>query len=155
PVLWLIRLMTFDPNRIDVEKRKTIGQKRAYHPSDLQALLEARAMRRAARLRCSSNFLMPYACIGGLGRFFVGIGLTIGAARTISLAFQSISWPAVNGTVTRSENVPENPRQTAWHAEIRYEFELNGKTYKSDNLWYGSLQKAEANAKRYPLNSAV
>jgi len=103
----------------------------------------------------------------GLVFIAVGFGLAWFARRTWKLASASQTWPKTTGKVLRSyvEESEHTDQQdntvTMYHAQVRYEFEVDGLRYEGQRIQFGGpagtgvIAKAQAIAARYPVDSAV
>lgn len=68
------------------------------------------------------------------------------------------NWPLAQGTVTASSlKKVERKWGESYDAEIRYEYQVNGKTYSGDRVQFGSsaFQDAAATVAKYPLNAKI
>lgn len=102
---------------------------------------------------------------------FVGITLmVIGAAVVTYGAMQALyanasqNWPQVTGTITSSEFIERqaetSDRVPLYDARIRYHYEVDGESYRSDRVAFGTYASSDATAaydlvNRYPGGAPV
>jgi hypothetical protein len=148
------------PNAGNPEHRKQLGRTRAYRPADADRLVQDRNYRRSpALLKSAASDQLAVALLAGL----FGLGALVGAGvfgyRGASLVHQGVAshdWPTVKGKIIASRRVEQRSKTShTVRSEIRYTFTVEGRTYTSDNLWFGDFQKAESNLWAYPLGSDV
>lgn len=68
------------------------------------------------------------------------------------------NWPLAQGTVTASSlKKVEKKWGESYEAEIRYEYQVNGKTYSGDRIQFGSsaFKDAAATVAKYPINAKI
>jgi hypothetical protein len=103
----------------------------------------------------------------GLVFIAVGFGLAWFARRTWKLASASQTWPKTTGKVLKSfvEESEHTDQQdntvTMYHAQVRYEFNVDGVLYEGKRIQFGGpagtgvIAKAQAITGRYPVNATV
>jgi hypothetical protein len=134
----------------------------------MQAALEA--ARIAARMREAFPDAVPELSAGGAGDLsprtragikwlfilmFLPAGLlfTTMGMNGILRARESAGWPPTEGRITRSEVVRRTSgtgtdRTTAYHAEVSYEYLVDGAAYRGDRVAYGDYGGKRKHAQR-------
>ncbi len=102
-------------------------------------------------------FPLPFAIVGAV-TFFFGV-------RGVIRAGQSSSWPTAEGkilssSVERHTSRDKDGSSTTYHAEVCYEFTVNGQAYQGDRVAYGDYGSSSSShawriVRRYPEGKAV
>lgn len=94
----------------------------------------------------------------------VGGGLLYTGINSVMEARASSSWPSVQGRIV-SASVGEHKgtkskRKTTYHADVRYDYQVNGQTYDSKRISFGEYSSrdrshAEEELKKYPVGKQL
>jgi hypothetical protein len=149
-----------DPNATDLDLRMQKGRERSFRPEDWDKLLKGRQERQTAFQRSDArSTYIPLTVIA------IGFGLVAAGAATWCLAkgvvevrngYASLNWRAADGTITRSmHKVEKSGNRESKTADIQYAFSVDGKTYYSEQLWFGAFEKAADNVSKFPVGTKV
>jgi len=87
----------------------------------------------------------------------VGASVVFFGIRGLTRARASIEWPSTQGTIVESSverhrSSGSNGSSTTYHAEILYEFVVDGTTYNGDRVAYGDYGSSSPSHARHIVN---
>ena len=115
------------------------------------------------------SLVLPFICSGLV---FIGMGVAIwlgwrylqrAKARAATEQRLSLAWPSVEGLVIQSRVEVSGGEYTSVAARIRYEYQVDGKTYQNEQVrvgentitQIGSRQNPYDIVERYPVSAVV
>ena len=103
-----------------------------------------------------------------LGSVFLVVGLILSLFQVILIikSIRAYDWPNIQGQIIESsvvtrKNAANETFEFTYNTVIKYEYKLNGITYKSNKVFFGDniykpySFKAKSLAKKYPKNSNI
>ena len=99
--------------------------------------------------------------VGALFLLLVGLFCLVAGGMTLRKAKASRSWPTTTGKVLSAKVVEVKGRRTRYRPKVEYEYEVGGKTLRSDQVWvdgsrdYPRIEKADDAVDRFRVGKKV
>lgn len=115
------------------------------------------------RLKALSQFAPVFIWVFAWPAILAGAAVLFFGGRNFIRARESVTWPAVEGRVARSEmtlSTSGQHGQPNYHAEVLYNYQLSGATYSSNRIGFGDFDSsdpshAQSILNRYPKGISV